>query len=228
MLCCAVLCCTVLYCTVLVWVTVWVFDSPPSACASDSMVLRSLLDGSVVLPAQPFSVVPYHSLCLRILRLRFEYDHLSVVQYWDPQHPDRISEIDFGDWTIEGDTSNDLVVASRGGEVLLWHLSLGRGVRTTFDFAVLRVCFSNGSAFVLLSDDRLFIVPLLHYEGEAAELLAKPLPARVPDALHLAQARLVFTPDGEAPPWSTLQRPEKHMQPPLFLRNRELIYLCAS
>lgn len=109
---------------------------------------------------------------------------------------------------------------------MLWHLSLGCGVRTTPDLTFHVVGMGNGAVFVQ-AYGRIFMVPLLHYDGEAIEKLAKPLPRRVPDTLPFVPARAVFNQDAYEMPWLALDCDETHLQPPLFLWCKEELYLCT-
>lgn len=121
----------------------------------------------------------------------------NPFRYWTPAAPDRISSIDFGDWTrCPGALADDLVCLRRPNTpgCLFWHVGLAVGVEPRESD---RMVFRNGGIFVTVSgygdSSRFLFVPLLLHDSGAS-----PAPAtratRVPDSLPKRSARVVGRP----------------------------------
>lgn len=101
--------------------------------------------------------------------------------------------MDFGDWRVLG-SRRDFLAASKGGEVLLWHMTLGCGVRSDISIAPSdQLWYTQGAFFCAAAAEpnQLYIVPLLRSVADLATALATPLPHRLPATLPFERAREV-------------------------------------
>lgn len=143
----------------------------------------------------PVRDISHYSVLHRVLVLGDPSADVHIL-YWDPAYPNRISEIKTFDQWKSMVCLNDLIFFNCGnGEYLLWHISLGCGVRTVLpELNCTQLWYLNGAFFVQGHGSNLYLVPLMRYEGEEAAALARPLVTSVPADLPLVTARKVSLP----------------------------------
>lgn len=185
----------------------------------------SLSSGAVL--QAPQSCHNYPSYIAGTLFLHNHFAPNSPLLFWD-RFQGQFTQLDMGKWRIY-QVTNGAFYAERGtNECLFWHISLGLGVRSDLQphtWPSPGVYFRNGSFFVYGDPGhRLYIVPLLTYEGEEAAARARPLPSALPAEIPFVRARVVHTAPKNMPTfassWSRVQTP------PVFFHHQDL-FLCV-
>lgn len=160
--------------------------------------------------------------------LLFIESRASSVRFWDPLVPDRIAKMDFLDWRPLYH-SEEIIVAERADQHLIWNLSLARGVRAALPVlwdSNTRVWYRHGTYVVRDATGVYLLVP----PSDGAQLdrtaphRTAPHPTTLPAVLPLVAVHEAYGVANQLQPASTSRDSEL---PLLFNNHQHRLWRCS-